>query len=318
MSSGEKGSSRKKSLSRLDFFGELNGLAGRDPLVDVVQQFDLVAQLLADLMQHGNGAADVSAGLVHRVGVQRLYLGSVRAPAPARAVGRHAGHAHLEPDVAVALRHGLLRAVHDLRHFAPADAGVAGGRFAALPAQQLIDGHPRLASLDVPERLVDAADGVVQHRAVAPVGAVVAGLPGVVDPVGRLADQERLQVFLDGGNHQVGPLRERGAPVAVQSGLIGGDLDHDQPDSARLCGNHADVLDLRRRGPARRPRHLLLRLHFSCGDQPGQGASHRCAKNISAFHFTLLNRGYNFWPPVCLFGPGCRSRLQVPSAVNSD
>ena len=61
---------------------------------------------------------------------------------------------------------------------------VAIGGFAALAAQKLVDRHARLASFDIPERLIDAADGVVQHRAIAPVGAVVAGLPDVFDAIG--------------------------------------------------------------------------------------------------------------------------------------
>ena len=90
-----------------------------------------------------------------------------------------------------------------------------------------------LAALDVPQRLVDAADGVVQHRAVAPVGAVVHRLPDVVDAVGGLADQERLQILLDGRHDQVGALREGAAAVAVQAVLIGDDLDDDQPHARR-------------------------------------------------------------------------------------
>ena len=41
---------QEEELERLDVLGELDGLARRDPLVDVVQQFDLVAQLLAALL----------------------------------------------------------------------------------------------------------------------------------------------------------------------------------------------------------------------------------------------------------------------------
>jgi hypothetical protein len=114
----------------------------------------------------------------------------------------------------------------------------------------LVDGHARLAALDIPQRLVHAADGVVEYRPIAPVGAVVAGLPGVFDAVGGLADEERLQVLLHRRDHQVGALRERGATIAIESGLVRGDLDHDEAHARGLCSDDRDVLDLRGRHAA--------------------------------------------------------------------
>ena len=57
-------------------------------------------------------------------------------------------------------------------------------------------------ALDVPERHVDAAHRVEQHRAVPPVRADVGRLPDVLDLVGVAADQERLEVLLDGRLHR--------------------------------------------------------------------------------------------------------------------
>src|ERR1039458_3654364 len=80
------------------------------------------------------------------------YTGSL-CSAARRAVTGHAGHADLHADMAITLRHGLACPIHDLRDFVAADAGVAGRRFAHLPAQQLVNGHARLAPLDVPQGL---------------------------------------------------------------------------------------------------------------------------------------------------------------------
>ena len=91
----------------------------------------------------------------------------------------------------------LLALSMHLRVVGAAGMAVAVGRFANLAAEQLVDRHVRLPALDVPQRLVDAADRVVQHAAVAPVRAVVHRLPSIVDAIGRLADQERLQILVD-------------------------------------------------------------------------------------------------------------------------
>ena len=54
------------------------------------------------------------------------------------------------------------------RDIAPEHASTFGS-LAAFSADELVDGHVGLPALDVPERLIDAADGVVQRRTVAPV-----------------------------------------------------------------------------------------------------------------------------------------------------
>ena len=55
------------------------------------------------------------------------------------------------------------------------------GRFPALAAQQVVDRHAGQLALDVPQRLVDARDRVVEHRAVAPVAVDHAHLPDFLD-----------------------------------------------------------------------------------------------------------------------------------------
>ena len=173
---------------------------------------------------------------------------------------------------------------------------VAVGRLAAFSAQELVDGQPRLAALDVPEGHVHPADGIVQDRAVPPVGAIVAGLPGVIDPVGRLAHQERLQVSLHRGNHQVRPLREGGASVAVKAVLVGEDLHNHQTQSSRSGGDHLDVPDP---GRGRSPGPFLHQrpgFEFLRGDDTGERAGSQATQKSTSVHFsspshqdTLLN-----------------------------
>src|SRR6476661_7310088 len=81
----------------------------------------------------------------------------------------HARHAHLHANMAEAPFHELARIVDDLGNLAAFGMRVAINSLAALPAEHLIHRHAGLATLDVPERLVDAADGVIKHWPVAPV-----------------------------------------------------------------------------------------------------------------------------------------------------
>jgi hypothetical protein len=141
-----------------------------------------------------------------------------------RAVAGHAGQAHLHAHIAKSLRHQLPCVVNNPFELRATGVRVGIGGFAALAAGQLVDGDAGLAALDVPQRLVDAADGIVQYRAVFPVRAVVAGLPDVFDAIGGFADEERLEISLHCGLHQVGALREGGTAVAVKAVLVGGDL----------------------------------------------------------------------------------------------
>ena len=55
----------------------------------------------------------------------------------------------------------------------------------------------------------------------------------VVDAIRGLADQERLQILLDGRDDQIGALREGAAAVAVEAVLIGQHLHDDQPHARR-------------------------------------------------------------------------------------
>ena len=77
--------------------------------------------------------------------------------------------------------------------------GIDRRRLAALAAQQLVDRHVGQLALDIPQGLVDAGDGVVEHRAVAPVALHHAHLEQLFDARDIFAEHERLEVALDGG-----------------------------------------------------------------------------------------------------------------------
>ena len=251
----------------LHVLAEAHGLGGGDPLVDVVEQLDLVAQLRPRPLEQLQGPAHVGGGLEDRLVVERLHPGR----ASPRAVPGHPGDAHLDADVAEALLDdgpGAVEGVLDLR---PAGVGVAVGGLAHLAAEELVDGHPRLAALDVPQRHVHAAHGVVEDGAVAPVGAVVHGLPEVVDPVRLPADQEGLEVAVDGGDHQVGALGVGGAAVAVEPVLVRRDLHDHQAEPPGRGGDGPDVGDLRRREPPLRLLDLGLRGRGSAGSGGWRG-----------------------------------------------
>jgi hypothetical protein len=60
------------------------------------------------------------------------------------------------------------------------------GRLTAFAAQKIVDRHIGDFTFDIPKRLIHSTDGVVQHRAVAPVGIDIHHVPQVFD-VGRIA-----------------------------------------------------------------------------------------------------------------------------------
>lgn len=156
--------------------------------------------------------------------------------------------AQLNADMAVALFHEALHVVHHLADVAARGVGIAVHGEARLAAEQLINGHSGAFAFDVPERLIESAEGVVENGTVAPVRAGVGGLPDVLDVVGVAPAAERVEVFLNGGFHRERALVERGAAQAVQAGFAGLDL-HDDHAHARLGrgedGSHAGDLERR-------------------------------------------------------------------------
>ncbi len=122
---------------------------------------------------------------------------------------------NLHADVAETFRHDSLRAIQQLPDVAPGRMRIAISGFAMFPTGQLINRHARLTTLDVPERLIDAADRVAEIRPVAPIRAVVHGLPRIVDAVGRFTDEEGPQIFST-ATFTTSALGERAAPIAAE------------------------------------------------------------------------------------------------------
>ena len=92
--------------------------------------------------------------------------------------------------------------------------------------------------------------------------------------IGVAADQERLQVLLDGDLHHFGPLGERGTAQAVQARLAGHDLDDHQADPVGGRQDGPDVGDLhRRQAAALRLRARLRRRGLRCLCRDREGAT---------------------------------------------
>src|SRR5579862_6859937 len=181
-----------------------------------------------------------------------------RAPAARRAIASHSGNAYLHTYVPETFVHPTFSGFDHLGNLRSVDVRVGVGSFPALAPSKLINGHSRLTAFDVPKRLIDPADGVVQHGAVFPIGTVITGLPDVLDPVRRLIQEEWPEILLDRGLDQIRALGEGGAPVAVQSVLVGCDLYHAEPHAFGLAFNHAEVFDARHGHGMRGSRCLFL------------------------------------------------------------
>ena len=177
---GGEGVLDEERVILLQLLAEVDRIDRRDALVDVVEQLDLVAAGAADVLEHLDGALDIRpdfhlriAGHPEAGGFEIRLLRQLR-----RAVA-----AALDADVPEALLHRPFDARLDLLEVVAAAMRVAGHREAALAPEQLVDRHVGPLALDVPQGLVQAAQGIVQHRAVAPVGAGVGVLPHVLDAI---------------------------------------------------------------------------------------------------------------------------------------
>ncbi len=224
-------------------------------------------------------------------GLVRLCAGSRRWCGAARAVARVTGGRYLDADVTEALFHPPTRALFDLGEAGAAGVVVAIRAVPHFAAEQLIERHPGALALDVPQRDVDAAHRVEEHRTVAPVRAHVARLPDVLDLVDVAPDEERLQVLLDRRLDDQRALGEGGAAPADQSRLGRLDLHHDQPDPVGRGQDGLDVADLDGTGAAHRLRVGGSRRRcertgqciFRC-EQGGPASQGNRAEQITAIH----------------------------------
>src|SRR5207245_1628168 len=90
--------------------------------------------------------------------------------APASISGK-AGHCDLGANVAKALFHEAPSGLLDLLEIPAAGMAVRIDGIPAFAAKQLVNRHPGPFAENVPQSHVDAAQGIAEHRPVAPVGA---------------------------------------------------------------------------------------------------------------------------------------------------
>jgi hypothetical protein len=112
----------------------------------------------------------------------------------------------LQPQVPEPLLHETPAVVHYLFRILAIYVDVDLRGLAAFAAQHVVDRHTGLTALDVPQRLIHAADGINQHWSVAPVGTVVHGLPEVSIRSAGFADHTWLEVLLHREIEQLGAL----------------------------------------------------------------------------------------------------------------
>ena len=165
--SGRSGSSRKKRWIRLQLLRQPRRLDRVQALVDIVEQFDLVAAgCLAQMREQPRDGAEVRRRLPgldscgtqpRRVGRGALGRRSGRAvrPLEPRAGDRDLARITLKPAPSPA--HAFL----DLLEVAAAAVGVGERPLARLAAEQRVDRQARALALDVPERQVDPGEAVI-------------------------------------------------------------------------------------------------------------------------------------------------------------
>ena len=209
----------------LEFFEQPNRITRLDAFMHIVQQFDVVAAGVANVLEHFGCGFQVRLRVHERV-LRQAEVGVFKVGVPGE-LGR-AIAAELNANVAKALFDVFSNAVLQLLVVAAARVRVAIHGEAAFPADELIHRHVRALAFDVPKRHVEAAERVVQYRTIAPVGTRVGILPEVLDVIYVPAARERVEIFLDRGHHCQRALIEGGATESVQTGLARLDLrDHE-------------------------------------------------------------------------------------------
>ena len=213
----------------LQLLRKIQRVDGGQALVDIVAEFQAVPIGGAELFHQVQYIFHVCLGVKISPGegiFRPVHVGVLSAVA-----------AHLHADFPVAPLPQRLHPLQGLLRVGPLRMGIAGNARPAFSSEQLVEGHPRQLSLNIPQRHIHAGQRVVEHRSVAPIAHSHGGLPDILN-IGRvLADQERTQIFFNDGHHRQIPMGKGGAAHAVQAGLTGFYLHRHQIDALRRCAD---------------------------------------------------------------------------------
>ena len=219
---------------------QLRGLDRGHPVVPVVQQRDFRAELVPHRLEHGGQVAQVGPGVPVLLLRERAAPGRlVVVPLPGglglgrdAVDGLDAGDRGLDPDRLVAEFQVLADRVEERGQVRAGGVPVGAQPVPGRPAEELVDRHPGQLALDVPQRHVHRGDRGHRDRAAAPVRGPVQELPGVLDPVRVLADQQLRDVLLQIRGHRELPPVQRRVADPRHTILRGDPQGHEVPRRA--------------------------------------------------------------------------------------
>ena len=178
-----------EQVVRLQRLAEPRGLDGRQPVVRVVQQRELRAELAAHRLEHGGDVPQVGAAVPVLLRGQRRALR--RLVVVALALGARLGgdavhgvdarHRGLHPDRAEPQLQVLADRVEQLLGVAARGVPVGHDAGPGGPAEELVERQARDLGLDVPQGHVHGRDRRHGDRPAPPVRRAVEELPGVLD-----------------------------------------------------------------------------------------------------------------------------------------
>ena len=229
---------------------QLDGLVGRRPLVNVVNQADIESELRAYRFEHADGGGQVTAGIKYRrrghaIRPQSLHGGG--GLGAAHAVTGPSGNCQLHAHHLVAFLDVGLHLVVQLTLRQGGGVAIERHCRANLASQQLIDRHAETLAQDVPQRAIDSAQRVVAFRPGAEIFLQVRRLPDVFDLVAVFADHKRLQPLFNVGLRRLGNFLVGRRAQSVEPGLAGLHLDDGPVGAGGRGGNDFDVGDFQRR-----------------------------------------------------------------------
>lgn len=190
-------------------------------LVDVMQQFDVVAEFHAEILEQ----------LGDRIEIEFFVESTAGEPAVRTAAfprGDHAAatvSAHLRAHVPVSFVHVFPDVLGHFFAVAPVGMRVERNRITHLATDQLVYGHAGALAFDVPQRHIECTECVVLNRTVAPIGADVRTLPEILDTIGVFAEPKRCVLLLDRCHHRGCVVHITRGTDAVEPRFTGNDFE---------------------------------------------------------------------------------------------